>query len=149
MRRNLASHDRITRLLVVIVDDESKDADLMRASIHGPLEAKRIDHQVIAISRPSRAPSVDAAIVAFAPQAILRITPTATIRSPRGARQEIRYDASLFPAGDTERRIWRARLVHRAGALVDVGETGISHRMDLLARQLVDQLIADRVIGPS
>jgi hypothetical protein len=147
--RDPTFHDRITRLFVVIVDHESNDADLMKASIHGLLTINRIDHRVVAISGPSEAPHVDAAIGAFAPQAILRIVPTAAILTPRGVRHEIRYDASLFPAGDDQRRIWRALLVHRAGSLVDPDEAGIPHRMDLVTRKLVDKLIADGVIGPS
>lgn len=58
-------------------------------------------------------------------------------------------DASLFPAGDEQHRIWRAQLIHRADTMVDVDESGMPHRMDLVARRLVDQLVADGVMDPS
>jgi len=55
--RDPAFHSRINRLLVVVVDEESNDADLMKASLHGQLETKRIDHRIVAISGASDATS--------------------------------------------------------------------------------------------
>jgi hypothetical protein len=148
--RDPAPHDRINRLLVVIVDDESNDADLMKASLHGQLEAKRIDHRIVAISGASDAPRVDAVMRTFGPQAVLRIVPTAVTRGQTSrVRLEMRYDASLFPADDDQHRIWRARMIHHAGSLIDSDESGMPLWMDLVARQLVDRMIVDGVIGPS
>jgi hypothetical protein len=135
---------RIDRLLVLTVDDGSDDAEPIRIALDAQLKARRIDHRVAEASGEGQ---MDEPVTTdgFVPAATLRITPTLTIRTEYGGREEVHVDASLYLAGDTSHRIWRAKVIHGTGSASDNAD-GTPNWATFFARRVVNQLFLDQVL---
>lgn len=135
---------RIARLLVLTVDDGSGDAEPIRIALAAQLTARRIDHRVAEASGEEQAEE-PAPRDGFVPDATLRITPRLTIHTEYGGREEVHVDASLYLAGDTSHRIWRAKVIHGTGSASDNAD-GTPNWARFFARRVVNQLFLDRVL---
>ena len=135
---------RIARLRVLVVDDGSNDAEPLRIALAAQLTARRIDHHVAEASGEGQADE-PATTDGFVPDATLRITPSLTIHSAYGDREEVHVDASLYLPGDASHRIWRARVIHGTGS-ANTDAAGTPRWASLFARRVVDQLFVDRVL---
>jgi hypothetical protein len=135
---------RIARLLVLVVDDGSNDAEPIRIAMAAQLTARHIDHHVAEASGEGQADE-PARIDGFVPDATLRITPTLTIHTAYGDREEVHVDASLYLPGDASHRIWRARVIHGIGS-TNVDAAGTPQWATFFARRVVNQLFVDRVL---
>jgi hypothetical protein len=135
---------RITRLLVLTVDDGSNDAEPMRIALDAQLKARRIEHRVAEAAGEGQADK-PANTDGFVPDATLRITPNLTIHGEYGGREEVHVDASLYLAGDTSHRIWRAKVIHGTGS-ASSNPDGTPNWATFFARRVVEQLFVDRVL---
>ena len=135
---------RRRRLLVLTVDDGSNDAEPIRIAMDDQLKAHRIDHRVAEASGNEQMEE-PATRDGFIPDATLRLTPSLTIRTQYGDRDEVHVDASLYLAGESSHRIWRAKVIHGTGS-TNTDAAGMVRWATLFARRVVDQFLIDRVL---
>ncbi|HVV52595.1 MAG TPA: hypothetical protein VHO06_23205 [Polyangia bacterium] len=135
---------RITRLLVLVVDDGSNDAAPTRVALDAQLKARHVDHRVVESSGQGQMTD-PVATGMFVPDATLRVTPNLTIWTEVGGREEVHVDASLYLPGDFSHRIWRAKVIHGTGS-ANVDVAGTPHWATLFARRVIDQLFLDGVL---
>jgi len=135
---------RINRLLVLVVDDGSNDAEPIRVALDAQLKVRRIDHRAYEASDDGRI-IYPATTEGFVPDATLRITPTVTIHSEAGDRDLVHVDASLYLPGDTSHRIWRAKVIHGT-ATATADAAGTPRWATAFAKRVMDQLYADGVL---
>ena len=135
---------RITRLLVLVADDGSNDAELdsdrVGRSVEGPSHRPPC-RRGLGEGQIQGSATTDV----FVPDATLRIAPNVTIRSEAGERDEVYVDASLYLPGDTSHRIWRAKVIHSASS-ANADAAGTPRWATLFAKRVVDQLFLDGVL---